>query len=121
MNWRGRSTAQFPAVFSGDALEQLRRETIGATKERMLREMGEALGALAPASPVALLLEDLHWADTSSADLLRHLSQRIEGQRLLVIGTFRPGDLEISRHPLKSYKLEMQWRHQCEEIALGSR
>ena len=111
---------QFPAVFSGDALEQLRRETIGATKERMLREMGEALGALAPASPVALLLEDLHWADTSSADLLRHLSQRVEGQRLLIIGTFRPGDLEVSRHPLKSYKLEMQSRHQCEEIALGT-
>jgi hypothetical protein len=111
---------QFPAVFSGDAMEQLRRETIGATKERMLREMGEALGALAPSSPVALLLEDLHWADTSSADLLRHLSQRVEGQRLLVIGTFRPGDLEVSRHPLRSYKLEMQGRHQCEEIALGT-
>jgi len=111
---------QFPAVFSGDALEQLRRETIGATKERMLREMGEALGALTAQSPVALLLEDLHWADTSSADLLRYISQRIEGQRLLLIGTFRPGDLEISHHPLKSYKLEMQAHHQCEEIALGA-
>jgi serine/threonine protein kinase/tetratricopeptide (TPR) repeat protein len=111
---------QFPAVFSRDTLEFLRRDTIGATKERMLREMGEALGALAAQSPVALLLEDLHWADTSSADLLRHLSQRIEGQQLLLIATFRPGDLEISNHPLKSYKLEMQAHHQCEEIALGT-
>jgi tetratricopeptide (TPR) repeat protein len=111
---------QFPAVFSGDVLEQLRQETIGATKERMLREIGDALGALVAQSPVALLLEDLHWADTSSADLLRHLSQRIEGQQLLLIGTFRPGDLEVIHHPLKSYKLEMQAHHQCEEIALGA-
>jgi tetratricopeptide (TPR) repeat protein len=110
---------QFPAVFSGAAMEELRRETIGATKERMLREMGEALGALAAQAPVALMLEDLHWADTSSADLLRHLAQRIGGQRVLLLGTFRPGDLEISHHPLKSYKLEMQAHQQCEEIALG--
>jgi tRNA A-37 threonylcarbamoyl transferase component Bud32/tetratricopeptide (TPR) repeat protein len=111
---------QFPAVFaSSGALEQLQRETIGATKERMLREMGDALGALAASSPVILLLEDLHWADPSSADLLRHLCQRLGGQRLLVIGTFRPEDVELSNHPLKNYKREMQAHNLCEEIALG--
>src|SRR2546429_8325698 len=43
---------------------------------------GDALGALADEAPVVLLLEDLHWADPSSVDLLRHLSQRIAGQRV---------------------------------------
>jgi tetratricopeptide (TPR) repeat protein len=112
---------ELPTAFaSSGSLEKLQQETIGATKERMMREMGDALGMLATASPVVLLLEDLHWADPSSVDLLRHLSQRIATQRLLIAGTFRPEDLERSGHPLKSYKAEMQAHNLCEEVALGS-
>jgi len=111
---------QLPAAFvSTSSLETLQRETIGATKERMLREMGDALGALTASTPLVLLLEDIHWADPSSIDLLRHLCQRIGGQRLLIIGTFRPEDVERSNHPLKTYKLEMQAHKLCEEISLG--
>src|SRR6266581_3404956 len=112
---------QLPAAFvSTGSLDALQRETIGATKERMLREMGDALGTLAANNPLVILLEDIHWADPSSIDLLRHLCQRVGTQRLLVIGTFRPEDVERSGHPLKSYKLEMQSHKLCEEIALGS-
>src|SRR3989454_7026576 len=112
---------QLPAAFvSTGAFEKLQQETIGATKERMLREMGDALGALAAQAPVVLLLEDLHWADPSSVDLLRHLCQRIPSQRVLIVGTFRPEDLERTNHPLKNYKAEMQAHKLCEEIALGS-
>jgi serine/threonine protein kinase/tetratricopeptide (TPR) repeat protein len=111
---------ELPAAFSSTgAFERLQQETIGATKERMMREMGDALGMFANTSPVVLLLEDLHWADPSSVDLLRHICQRIGGQRLLIAGTFRPEDIERSNHPLKSYKAEMQTHHLCEEIALG--
>ena len=112
---------QLPAAFvSTGSLESLQRETIGATKERMLREMGDALGALAANNPLVILLEDIHWADPSSIDLLRHLCQRVGGQHLLVIATFRPEDVERTGHPLRSYKLEMQAHNLCEEIALGS-
>ena len=112
---------ELPTAFaSSGSLEKLQQETIGATKERMMREMGDALGMLATASPIVLLLEDLHWADPSSVDLLRHLSQRIASQRLLIAGTFRPEDVERSGHPLKNYKAEMQSHHLCEELALGS-
>lgn len=112
---------ELPTAFaSSGSLEKLQQETIGATKERMMRELGDALGVLATASPVVLLLEDLHWADPSSIDLLRHLCQRISAQRLLIAGTFRPEDVERSGHPLKSYKAEMQAHNLCEEIALGS-
>jgi serine/threonine protein kinase/tetratricopeptide (TPR) repeat protein len=112
---------ELPTAFvSTGSLEKLQQETIGATKERMMREMGDALGVLSTASPIVLLLEDLHWADPSSVDLLRHLSQRIGSQRLMIAGTFRPQDVERSGHPLKSYKAEMQAHHHCEEIALGS-
>ncbi|MCM3905857.1 MAG: protein kinase [Pyrinomonadaceae bacterium] len=113
--------SQLPVAFaSTGAMETLQQETIGATKERMMREMGDALGIFATTSPVVLLLEDLHWADPSSVDLLRHLSQRISHQRLLIAGTFRPEDIERSNHPLKSYKAEMLAHKLCEEIALDS-
>ncbi|PWT89420.1 MAG: hypothetical protein C5B55_11425 [Blastocatellia bacterium] len=113
--------SQLPAAFSSTgAIETLQQETIGATKERMMRELGDALGVFATTSPIVLLLEDLHWADPSSADLLRHLCQRIANQRILIAGTFRPEDVERSNHPLKGYKAEMQAHKLCEEIALDS-
>src|SRR6266849_5044537 len=112
---------QLPAAFvSTGSLDALQRETIGATKERMLREMGDALGALAAGTPLVLLLEDIHWADPSSVDLLRHLCQRISSQHLLIAGTFRPEDIERSNHPLKGYRAEMLTHNLCEEIALDS-
>jgi tetratricopeptide (TPR) repeat protein len=112
---------QLPAVFaSTGALEQLQRETVGATKERMMREMSDLLSAVAASTPIVLLLEDLHWADASSVDLLRRLSDRAREQRLLVIGTFRPEDVAVGNHPLKNCKREMDAHLACEELALGS-
>jgi serine/threonine protein kinase/tetratricopeptide (TPR) repeat protein len=112
---------QLPAAFaSSGALERLQQETIGATKERMMREMGDALGMFATTAPIVFLFEDLHWADPSSVDLLRHLSQRLNNQRLLIAGTFRPEDIERSNHPLKGYKAEMQSHRLSEELALSS-
>jgi hypothetical protein len=112
---------ELPTAFaSSGALEKLQQETIGATKERMMREMGDALGVLATTSPIVILLEDLHWADPSSVDLVRHLCQRIVNQRILIAGTFRPEDIELTNHPLKSYKAEMQAHKLCEEVSLAS-
>jgi tetratricopeptide (TPR) repeat protein len=110
---------QFPATFaSADAFEQLQREAIGATKERMLREFGDALRALASAAPLVLFLEDLHWSDPSSVDLLRHLVSRAGEQRLLVIGTLRPEDVDRSNHPIRNCMRELQAHNLCEEIRL---
>jgi len=110
---------QLPAAFgSGGALEQLQRDTIGATKDRMMRELGDALVAMAASAPVLFFLEDLHWADPSSVDLLRHLGQRVAGHRILVVGTFRPEDIERTNHPLRTVRIEMRAQKQCEEMAL---
>jgi predicted ATPase len=111
---------QFPsAVTSTSGIDHLQRETIGATKERMLREFGDALSALSSVAPVVLLLEDLHWADPFSVDLLRHLGQRAPGQRFLVIGTARAEDVERSQHPLLNCKRELVAHGACEEIQLA--
>lgn len=111
---------QLPAAFaSAEELLQLLRNTIGATKDRMLRELGDALTSLTADMAVVMLLEDLHWADPSSIDVLRYLSLRLPGQRLLIVGTLRPEDVERSAHPLKGYRADMVARGCCEEVALG--
>ena len=110
---------QLPAAFDSSAtLDQLKRDTIGATKERMLRELGDAVSAMAASAPLLLILEDIHWADPSSIDVLRHLCQRAADHRLLVIGTYRPEDIARTNHPLRTSSLEMLAQKHCEEIAL---
>lgn len=45
-------------------------------------------------APLAILVDDLHWADRSSLAFLRYLSQRIADLPVLVVGTLRPGDVD---------------------------
>jgi DNA-binding winged helix-turn-helix (wHTH) protein len=111
---------QLPAFTSGAEMEALRSETAGATKQRMLREMGDALGALSLDAPLLLILEDLHWADRPTLDLLRHLCHRVETQRVLVLATVRHEDIQIPNHGLKNCIADMKARQSCDEIVLDA-
>ena len=54
---------QMPGLLGDAELEAVQRRVQGATRERMLRELAEALEALTAATPLVLVLEDLHWSD----------------------------------------------------------
>ena len=110
---------QLPSLEQRVDREALRRELLGVTKERMLREMAEALEALSTATPVLLVLEDLHWSDYSTLDLLAMLARRQESARLLVVGNYRSVDVIVARHPLRALIQELRVRGQCEDIALS--
>lgn len=109
--------AQLPALLSDDDLAAVQRRAPGATRERMLRELIEALDALAVDAPVVLLLEDLHWSDSATIDLLTMLARRRDPARLLVLGTYRPAEVATG-HPLRPAKQELQVHGHCEELAL---
>jgi predicted ATPase len=109
---------QFPAVFSAGAMDQIQREATGATKERMLRELGDTFTALTAETPVLLVLEDMHWTDPASVDMLRHLAERAHSQRLLLLVTARPEDIQRNNPTLKKCYTEMHARGICEEISL---
>jgi predicted ATPase/DNA-binding winged helix-turn-helix (wHTH) protein len=110
--------AQMPALLSSTAYEALQHKTQGATRERMLREIVEALEVIAAERPLVLVLEDLHWSDPSTLDLLSMAARRSEPARLLLIGTYRPLDVIIREHPLKTVKQELQLHNYCRELAL---
>jgi hypothetical protein len=62
--------AQLPALLTVEERARIQGETHGLTQQRMLREMAEALAALTAERPLVLLLEDLHWSDASTLDLI---------------------------------------------------
>ena len=84
----------------------------------MLREMAEAIETLASKSPLLLVLEDLHWSDYSTLDLISYLARRPDPARLMVIGTYRPVDVILVDHPLKGVKRELQAHSLCHELPL---
>jgi tetratricopeptide (TPR) repeat protein len=59
----------------------------------------EFLHAVAAVQPLVLVLEDLHWADQVSLDLLRYLVRQLATRRIVVLGTYRSDELH-RRHPL---------------------
>ena len=77
------------------------RGTVGAVVSQMALFIAveDFLAALAARQPIAILLDDLHWSDPASLDLLRFLSRSAAGAPLLMLVTYRSDEL-TRRHPL---------------------
>lgn len=86
--------------------------------ERRRREIFHLVQALAEVRPVVLFLDDLHWADTSTCDLLTYLCARIAELRLLILATYRPVPLQSRSQPFLSVKLEAEQKGSCRELPL---
>ncbi len=87
---------------------------------RLARELCDALRGVALSRPLLLVLEDLHWADASSVDLLRFLCAGIDTHRILVLCTYRPVDVRVQRHPLGALLLDLRARERRVELCLRS-
>jgi predicted ATPase len=107
---------QMPALLEAVELEALQRKTAGATRERMLREMGEAIDVITAARPLVLWLEDLHWSDASTLELLAFVARRSPPARLLLLGTYRPVEMLSASHPLKQVTQELYAHHLGTEL-----
>jgi predicted ATPase/ABC-type cobalamin/Fe3+-siderophores transport system ATPase subunit len=110
---------QMPAFLPLEMRAAVQHQGQGMTRERMVRELAEAMEALAAARPVLLVLEDLHWSDPSTVEAIAMLARRRETARLLMLGTYRPVDLIIHDHPLKRVKQELAMHGHCTEVPLG--
>ena len=109
---------QLPGLADLDEIEQIQRRIVGATPERMTRELCDAIEGLASDTLVVLVLEDLHWSDESTVDLLATLAQRPEPARLLVLGTYRPADAVLHAKHLREITRDLRARGRCEELLL---
>ncbi len=66
-------------------------------KTRLFEAVARLLERLARESPVLLFLDDLHWADPASIELLHYLTRGIADQAVLVLGTYRPEEIDTAR------------------------
>ena len=110
--------AQLPGLLTREHHEMLQREILGANRERMLREIAEALGSITSQTPLLLILEDLQWVDDSTVDLISALARRRTPARLMLLATCRTLDAEPASHPLKALVLDLLVHRLCREIAL---
>jgi len=109
---------QMPGLVRAAALETLQRRVAGATRDRMLCELAEALELLTAHRPLLLVLEDLHWSDPSTLDVLAVLARRREPAHLLLLGTYRLPDMLQRGHPLHTVHYELQRHGHCAELPL---
>jgi len=109
---------QLPALLSDTELEMVQRRANGATRERMLRELAEAIEVLTAEHTLVLVLEDLHWSDASTLDWLVYIARRRQAMRLLVLGTYRPTDAIAYGHPVHTVAQDLLLRGQSAELTL---
>lgn len=109
---------QFPSLVRAEQQATLQKEILGATPERMVREICEALEVISQSVTLVVILEDLHWADPSTLDLISAIARRRGLARLCLVGTVRPADLILSESPLKTLKQDLVLHRLSDEIRL---
>ena len=109
---------QLPGLVSAADREALKRQHAGVTRLRMLREMVVGIEALTTRTPIVVVLEDLHWSDPSTLDLLVALAQQRGTARLLVVGTYRPGESGIDDHSADAIRRLLEHGESSAEVPL---
>jgi len=109
---------QMPWLLSDQDRHLLQREAMGASQDRMLREFGELIDRFTVTQPLLLVLEDLHWSDPATVQLLGYLARRRSRCALMVLATFRPTELILKEHPLSTLRRDLRLRGQCSDVAL---
>jgi predicted ATPase len=109
---------QFPSLVRSEQRDMLQREILGATRERMLREISEALESITAQMTLVLVFEDLHWADDATVDLISAFARARGPAKLMLLGTVRSTDIALSQHPLTSLKRDLSVHKLCHEIEL---
>ena len=89
---------------------------------RMLPDLGAADAraddvprGIVAEKPMVIVVEDLHWTDVSTVDVLVHLAARLSRLRLLIIITYRDHELGLREHPFMRVRGELIARGQLEE------
>lgn len=77
----------------------------------------DLLARASVALPILIVLDDLHWADRATIQLLRHVARASEAMRVVIIGTFRDSDITAD-HPLTELLAALHREHGAERITL---
>jgi DNA-binding NarL/FixJ family response regulator/tetratricopeptide (TPR) repeat protein len=104
-----------PELGDGAAPVVIERE--GGHQARLFEALLSFIDRLGQRSPVALVLEDAHWADSSTRDFLTFLVRSAHAEALCLVVTYRSDELH-RRHPLRPLLAELERGAGVERIAL---
>ncbi len=90
-----------------------------AAQARLFEIVLGVLRRLADDAPLVMVLEDIHWADASTRDLLRFVVRNVRDEPLLVLATYRSDELH-RRHPLRPFLAELQRLDHVDGIELDT-
>jgi class 3 adenylate cyclase len=91
--------------------------TTGIERHRLAVAFQHLSRAFAREAPVLLVLEDLHWADEASLELLKHLARELRDARVTILATYRSDEMH-RRHPLLRALAELQRERLLTDIVL---
>jgi serine/threonine protein kinase/predicted ATPase len=109
------ATTSVEALWAG---AELREPAPATSPERMKRELSALFHEVSRLRPLVVFIDDLHWADVSTIDLLNYQTGRFDDMRLLVLVSYRPSDMALAKHPFLNIRNDLQSRGLFEEIAL---
>ena len=95
------------------------KEGMSISHDRMRREFVRFFEEVSRIRPLVLFLDDLHWADTSTCDLLTYAGSRIRNLRVLIVVAIRPAAVVQSKHPFLPLKLDLERRGLCKEVEIS--
>jgi DNA-binding SARP family transcriptional activator/tetratricopeptide (TPR) repeat protein len=114
-----RLRALLPELREHDTTQQVATASVSQEQERLYlwEATLTALGILSQHAPLLLILDDLHWADESSIELLTYLIHHLRDQRILLIGTCRDGEL-APQHKLRNLIADLQREQAIDIVAV---
>src|SRR5437667_4617715 len=94
--------------------------TTGADKvrEQLFKATHAFLAGVQGAKPLLVVLDDLQWADDATVVLLRDLAERVNGSRMVILGTYWDSELDAAR-PFSTALSRLLRRRRAQRIALG--
>ena len=107
----------------GTAISRRLREPMSEDEDRhrrrrlLVQDLADALADLDSGQRLAVVLEDLHWADQLSLEVIGHLASRLETRATLVLGAYRTDEL-FERTPMRQWRGRLLGQRLAEEVRL---
>jgi hypothetical protein len=112
-NWYDHVIRQTPEE-AGNAPGQLK----AGSRELLNRELMAFLEEASVIIPVVLFLDDLHWADGSTLDVIAYTAGHLESSRVFMLASYRPEELLLYHQRFVQTALDLQSRRRCQTIDL---
>jgi DNA-binding SARP family transcriptional activator len=115
--WRAELSRLLPELAPPEGLPPFDPQDTTA-RQRLFEAVARFLALLAQHHPVAFFLDNLHWADAATLDLLEYLAHRLEQERFWFIGAYRPEEV-APEHPLHHWRRRLGQERAVAIISVG--